>query len=571
MEFNLAQVHEAVAAAIPDRECIVWRDRRLTYARSPTAPAGSPTHLRDRGLGVRTASAAELGGHESGQDHLGLYLHNGNEYLEAMLGAYKARVAPFNVNYRYVAEELRYLLNDAGADGDRLPRGVRADARRACCADLPDARACCSRSPTAPATSCCPGAVDYEDALAAAVAERARRRRRRPTTSTSSTPAAPPACPRACCGARPTSSSARMGGRQPRHRRRVRRPRRDRRGRRATAAPGCMPAPPFMHGAAPLDRVQRAAPAATRVVHPGRHRPASTRPTCWRPSSASRCSILLIVGDAFGRPLLDELERGTTTTCRRCSSCINGGAAAEPDAQGAVPRARCRSVMHHRRRRLVGDRRPDAARCRRRAPSATTGTFTAGAGHRASSSEDLTPRARARRRRDRLAGPAGRVPLGYLGDADKTRAHVPGRSTACATRCPATGPASRADGRIELLGRDSVTINSGGEKIFAEEVEQALAAPPGRVRRRRGRPPERALGQRGRRHRAARATGATPTDDDLLAEAARAHRPLQAARRRSCFVDQVVRSPAGKADYRWAKDVASPERGSRRTSVWFLS
>src|SRR6185437_10067917 len=58
---------------------------------------------------------ADLAGHESGQDHLGVYLHNGNEYLEAMLGAFKARVAPFNVNYRYVAEELRYLLHDSNA------------------------------------------------------------------------------------------------------------------------------------------------------------------------------------------------------------------------------------------------------------------------------------------------------------------------------------------------------------------------------------------------------------------------------------------------------------------------
>ena len=55
--------------------------------------------------------------HESGQDHLGLYLYNGNEFVEGMLGAYKARVVPFNVNYRYVEEELRYLLHDAGAKG----------------------------------------------------------------------------------------------------------------------------------------------------------------------------------------------------------------------------------------------------------------------------------------------------------------------------------------------------------------------------------------------------------------------------------------------------------------------
>ena len=51
----------------------------------------------------------------SGQDLLGIYAYNGPEYVEAMLGAWRARVAPFNVNYRYVKNELHYLLADSGA------------------------------------------------------------------------------------------------------------------------------------------------------------------------------------------------------------------------------------------------------------------------------------------------------------------------------------------------------------------------------------------------------------------------------------------------------------------------
>ena len=130
MEFNLAQVHEAVAEANPDRECIVWRDRRLTYAsHGPHPPAGQ--RPARPGAGAHR-ERSELGGHESGQDHVGLYLHNGNEYLEGMLGAFKARAASFNVNYRYVAEELIYLLNDARREGGHLPRSVRADAGRVC-------------------------------------------------------------------------------------------------------------------------------------------------------------------------------------------------------------------------------------------------------------------------------------------------------------------------------------------------------------------------------------------------------------------------------------------------------
>lgn len=56
-----------------------------------------------------------LANHESGQDHLAIYLRNGNTYLEAMIASHRARVAPFNVSYRYVEDELRYLLDDAKA------------------------------------------------------------------------------------------------------------------------------------------------------------------------------------------------------------------------------------------------------------------------------------------------------------------------------------------------------------------------------------------------------------------------------------------------------------------------
>jgi len=93
--FNLAALNEAIAAAIPERECLVFRDRRFTWAQFADRTRRLGNYLGGRGLGCRQ-ERAELLNFESGQDHLGIYLHNGNEYLEAMVGAYKARVAPFN-------------------------------------------------------------------------------------------------------------------------------------------------------------------------------------------------------------------------------------------------------------------------------------------------------------------------------------------------------------------------------------------------------------------------------------------------------------------------------------------
>ena len=111
-QFNLAQVFDTLAGAVPDRECLVWRDRRLSYSQVAERSRRLAAYLHGQGLGVRKGRD-RLAGHESGQDHVALALYNGNEYIESMLGGYRARVAPFNVNYRYVGEELRYLLNDA--------------------------------------------------------------------------------------------------------------------------------------------------------------------------------------------------------------------------------------------------------------------------------------------------------------------------------------------------------------------------------------------------------------------------------------------------------------------------
>src|SRR5690606_33824763 len=95
--FDLSTVFRTVAQTAPEHPFLVWRDRRLSYGETDARIDGFARYLVSRGLGCHTERAA-LAGHESGQDHLGLYLRNGNQYLEAMIGSYRARVAPFNVN-----------------------------------------------------------------------------------------------------------------------------------------------------------------------------------------------------------------------------------------------------------------------------------------------------------------------------------------------------------------------------------------------------------------------------------------------------------------------------------------
>ncbi|MDE3086511.1 MAG: acyl-CoA synthetase, partial [Acidobacteriota bacterium] len=85
-EFNLGVVNEKVAAAIPERTAIVWGDRRVTFARLTDRSRRLASLLHDRGLGLHT-ERADLEPWASGQDHLGIYLFNGNEFIEGMLGA----------------------------------------------------------------------------------------------------------------------------------------------------------------------------------------------------------------------------------------------------------------------------------------------------------------------------------------------------------------------------------------------------------------------------------------------------------------------------------------------------
>src|SRR3954453_12469168 len=113
-QFTVPAAADAIAAVIGDREFIIQGKRRYTYAQVVERSNRLAAYLHKRGLGCHT-ERSELAGHEVGQDLLGVYAHNGPEYVEAMLGAWRARVAPFNVNYRYVKTELHYLLADAGA------------------------------------------------------------------------------------------------------------------------------------------------------------------------------------------------------------------------------------------------------------------------------------------------------------------------------------------------------------------------------------------------------------------------------------------------------------------------
>jgi len=551
-EFNLAQVHDAVAAAVPDRECIVWRDRRLTYRDVAERSNRLANHLLGAGLGQVT-KRSQLAGHESGQDHLACYLHNGNEYLESMLGSYKARVAPFNVNYRYVAAELRYLLADAGARAVVFHSSFagRLDEVRA---DLPrlDVLLQVDDGTGAPLLD---GAQWYEEALGAAAPER-------PEVEWSPEDlyilytGGTTGMPKGVLWRQADIFVGAMGGRNLAT------------GKewesleeivQAASNGGArlLPAPPFMHGAGHWLSFNAFTGGNTICVQDDT---VNLDPhDVWSTIEREKVNILLIVGDAFGRPLVDQLEAaaadGASYDLSSMLMVVSGGAPLNSTLKDrflaqlptvmvmdAVGASETGSQMSHM----------SAA-----GQQASTGTFTPGPGA-AIVSDDLTKVLEAGHEEVGWLAQVGRVPLGYLNDEAKTARTFP---VIDGVRFSVPGDRARltADGLIELYGRDSVTINSGGEKIFAEEVEQAIAHHPdvydvvvaGRPSERWGQEVVAVVQLR---------EGAEHDEQALLGEAAKhvARFKLPKVVR---FVDHIVRSPAGKADYRWAREqaVASAE------------
>ncbi|WP_208027963.1 acyl-CoA synthetase [Rhabdothermincola sediminis] len=543
MEFNLAVLNEAIASEIGDREAIVWRDRRITYAQLAERTRRLANLLLDRGFEVR-AERDRLAGWESGQDHLALYLHNGNEYLEGMLGAYKARVAPFNVNYRYVAEELRYLLDDAGARGI-IYHSAFAPTLEEVRADLPSLELLL-QVPDESGHGLLPDAVWYEDALAAA------------------SPAPPPVqpspddlyilytggttgMPKGVLWRQADIFPAAMGGRDlatgeewP-----------DLDAVVASARNGgakLMPAPPFMHGAAHWMAFTAFNWGNTIVL------PANTRSLdaadVWATVQAEAVNILLIVGDAFGRPLLDELERGDYDLSSMLMLVSGGAALSAPVKNRFVELQPSMAILDGLGSSETGQQ---ASQVSAAGAQATTGTFTPGPGM-CIVSEDLTRVIEPTSDELGWLAQKGRVPLGYLGDEAKTRKTFP---VIDGVRYSVPGDRANytAEGLLQLHGRDSVTINSGGEKIFAEEVEQALAHHPavydvvvtGRPSERWGSEVVAIVQLR---------DGFEADVASLLAECEK-HIARYKLPKDVVFVDRIVRSPAGKADYRWAREVAA--------------
>ncbi len=548
VEFNLAKAFDVLTETLADRECIVWRDRRLTYAQLQERSRRLASYLHGQGLGVR-AERAELANWETGQDMVALALYNGNEYLEGMLGCYSSRTAPFNVNYRYVGEELRYLLNDA------RPRAMILHSSLApTLAEVlpgldspPDVLLQVEDESGHPLL---PGAVWYEEALAAA--------------SPAGAPVEPSpddlyvlytggttGMPKGVLWRQHDIFMAAMGGRKV--------------GtwevvqsyaglteRLAESMPlKLLVLPPLMHGAAQWACFMLMAQGATLVF------PHDTRRVdpddVWTTVEREQANTMTIVGDAILRPLVLQLDK-KTYDLSSFYAVGNGGAPLTPAVRALALERLPNLIISD----SAGSSETGAQMHVTSVDGIDVGKFVPGPGTEVVDEDLATVLAPGHEGIGWLAQ-RGNVPLGYLGDEAKTTRTFP---VIGGVRYSIPGDRARflADGTIELLGRDSVTVNSGGEKIFVEEVERAIAGHPSVADVVvTGRPSERwgsevvAVVQL--------AEGSNGDGNSIVQHAsgfiARYKLPKEVV-----FVERIQRSPSGKADYRWAAETAVAAQGA---------
>jgi 3-oxocholest-4-en-26-oate---CoA ligase len=527
--FNMADVWEMAADAVPERDALVVGEQRRTYAQLEERANRLADVLAARGVGAG--------------DHVALYLENCAEYVEAMLAAWKLRAVTINVNHRYVADELRYLLDNSDSTAvltqPSLQPTVDAVTR-----DMPQVRFTLVTGD------------DYDTALAAASPRRPEVAGRCDDDLYIIYTGGTTGMPKGVVWRHVDAFYACIGGGDPmRLEGAVDRP--DELPGRITDSPVCyLPLAPMMHAAAQWTSLSWLFSGSKVVLMPGSLDPHAV----WRTIGAENVNMMTVVGDAVARPLLDAWDeavaRDEPYDISSLFSLSNGGAPMAPSTRERIfatwpqlivtdgfgsSEAGAQGAM----RVAAADRPADSSLVRFDQPTKPTIVVDA-AGDEVVPGSGVAGQV--------LAG--GHLPLGYYNDPDKTAATFVERDGG---RWLVTGDMATvgADGAIELLGRGSVSINTGGEKVFPEEVEGALKAHPSVYDCLVVGVPDDRWGN------AVSAVvqpvpGTEPQLDDLVAHC-KATLASYKAPKHLVVVDTIVRSPSGKADYRWAREAAEKQ------------
>ena len=530
LTFNLADLFESVADTVPDRTAIVSLQRQLSFR-----------ELDQRA--TRLANCWSALGIGRG-DHIGLQLYNGSEYLEGMLAAYKLRAVPININYHYVTGELQYLYNDADLVGVVTHQTFAPHVAEVLnlAGKLRHVFSVADHSGAAVD----PGFYDYEKALA----QSSDVRDFAPRDSddlyivyTGGTTGKPKGV---MWHHRDIFFGAMGGGDLDQSRGPIKDPA-ELAGRIGDMAPAALPAPPFMHAAAQWAALSLLF-AGGKIVIPaeGRFDPTAI----WQSVDDEAVNLLIVVGDAMATPLADTLAASPGRwKAASLLAIASGGALFSPATKARLiallPNCFIVDGLGSSETGVMGNKISAGEGGEREAKfMVNDATIVLDDNNRRVEPGSGVIGRIARR---------GHVPIGYYNAPEKsanTFIEVDGERWAI----PGDLATVEADGRILLLGRGSVSINSGGEKVFPEEVESVLkehsdvldAVVVGLEDERFG---EQVVA-------VCQTRSGAPLELEKLRDFCRGKLASYKIPRRVVCLAQIKRSPAGKADYPWAKEAA---------------
>ncbi|OCB27382.1 acyl-CoA synthetase [Mycobacterium malmoense] len=535
-EWTIGAVLDAIAETVPDRLMTVCGTRRSTFGESAERTRRLANFLAGNGFGVHR-EREDLEDWECGQDRVALIMHN-DLYADMVIGCLKARTVPANVNYSYTPREVAELLDYLRPRAVIYHRSLGpkfAGALPPASADLlisvDDGSAAAELS----------GAITLEDALAQG--ERDHLNEPSPDDLLMVCTGGTTGQPKGVMWRQADSYVVSMNGADHASAGEIRD--RVRHGGQPWFAVS-----PLMHAAGMWTAFSGLLNGLPVVLY---DRTKFDPPAVLATAEREKVGMMTMVGDAYVGPLVEELRRGSYDLSS-LHAIGTGGAATNPKYQRALlellPQITLINGYGSSETGNVGFGRSQ------RGDEKDTFQLREGA---LVVSEDYGRFLQPGEDEIGYVARAGRIPLGYFDDAAATQKTFP---VVEGQRVVISGDRGSlaADGTMRLLGRDSLVINTGGEKVFVEEVEEVLRAHPTVADALVvGRPSER-WGQEVVALVALRTDITTAGSESLhavLRELCTSQLARFKAPKEFIFVEQVRRLGNGKADYRWAKSIAT--------------